>query len=546
MRLFLVLLLSLAASMAQAANRLGLVIGNNDYANVPALEKARGDAAAVSAELLGQGFEVMTVLDASRREMNAKIAEFTDRLQPGDTALVFYAGHGVEIDGENYLLPTDIEVPTASGEDFIKYESIALSDTLQRIKATGARTTLVFLDACRDNPFEQVAGRSIGSTRGLGRIAAPEGTFIVFSAGAHQQALDALNGDDANANSVFTRLLLPKLSEPDLELRELVADLRVEVRDLARTQNHAQFPAYYDELLGEFYFTVKVEVSPGAAPGAGAPVAVIGSGSAIRDDFELARSLGTALAFRVFLEKYDGSDDLTVTLAREMLASLEANDDAAAAVTNVVPEAGPEPEPVRDPVPIPVADPRREIIRESQARLNALGCDAGGADGIVGPRTRRAFAGFINETGADLTPGDLGTPKALEALKAATGEVCTPRSRVVIREEPGSGGGAPEVVMPEAVSITGSYRYTAKCPLFITVTGTLSLRESGENRYSGAASDSLGNQGSGFFVRRGDAMNGTIKWASGVTEIVTLTFSADGQSYGATSNNGCTSRGARG
>ncbi|WP_174147024.1 caspase family protein [Leisingera sp. ANG59] len=172
---------------------MALVIGNNSYSDVPVLSKARADAQSIGIKLNELGFTVTTALDQDRRGLNKKISEFTARLEPGDAALVFFAGHGVEIDGENYLLPTDIAAPSAGGSDFVKSESIALSDLLDRVSKTGARSAVVIIDACRNNPFELVKGRSIGTTRGLGRIAAPQGTFVIFSAGAGQLALDRLN-----------------------------------------------------------------------------------------------------------------------------------------------------------------------------------------------------------------------------------------------------------------------------------------------------------------------------------------------------------------
>ncbi len=263
-RVFGVLVLCLWAGGAIAERKVALLIGNNAYDAVEPLAKAVADAEAMAAQLESVGYEVILATDVTRRDFNLRISQFTGYLGPGDTAFIFFAGHGVEIEGENYLLPVDILVPDAASSDFVRSESIALSGLLDRVRRTGARATLAVIDACRNNPFPQRAGRSIGGTRGLARLAAPEGTFVMFSAGAGQLALDQLNEQDDQANSVFTRLLLPKIGQPGLELRELISDLRVEVRDLARTENHAQFPAYYDELLGEFYFTEAAAVS--AAP----------------------------------------------------------------------------------------------------------------------------------------------------------------------------------------------------------------------------------------------------------------------------------------
>lgn len=119
----------------------------------PALEKAGADARAVAAALRAQGHDILTAIDAPRREMNRRIAEFTHRLEPGDTAFVFFAGHGVEIDGENYLLPTDIVVPNSGERDFIKSESIALSELLDRVRGT-ATALDAFLDRYGDRKDE--------------------------------------------------------------------------------------------------------------------------------------------------------------------------------------------------------------------------------------------------------------------------------------------------------------------------------------------------------------------------------------------------------
>ncbi len=265
-KIFWVVVLCLAAVPAWAERKVALLIGNNAYEEVEPLAKAVADAEAMAAKLQSIGYEVILATDVTRRDFNLRISQFTGYLGPGDTAFIFYAGHGIEIEGENYLLPVDILVPDAASSDFVRSESIPLSGLLDRVRRTGARATLAVIDACRNNPFPQRAGRSIGGTRGLARLAAPEGTFVMFSAGAGQLALDQLNETDDQANSVFTRLLLPKIGQPGLELRELISDLRVEVRDLARTENHAQFPAYYDELLGEFYFTEAAAGAPAPAP----------------------------------------------------------------------------------------------------------------------------------------------------------------------------------------------------------------------------------------------------------------------------------------
>jgi len=519
MRFFAALVcLVLFTSAAWAEKRLALVIGNNAYSNVAPLEKAGPDANAVSQALADQGFDVLTVLDATRREMNRRIAEFTGMLDPGDTAFVFYAGHGVEIDGENYLLPSDIIAPASGDRDFIKSESIALSNLLDRVRATGARTTIAIIDACRNNPFQTTTGRSIGATRGLGRITAPEGTFVIFSAGAGQLALDKLDQDDANPNSVFTRMLLPHLSRPGLELRAMMADLRVEVRNLARTVNHEQFPAYYDELLGDFYFA-STEVAPTPrtasqqpAPATNTPTRKI---DPMREDFELARGIGTPGALQAFLDAYKTrNSEFTYRMAQQLLQ--QATPDAPA----IDPEAAPQVAALPAPAPPDPNANRRDLIRQTQSALNIAGCSAGGADGVIGPRTRRAFARFIRDNGTALNPADLGSARALRAVVAA-----------------GRGGCKAIVAAPAATStttdgfnLTGTWRYKATCALLLKYTGTVIYTKTGPNTFKGQLSDSLGQHATSRITLNGRAMKGRIFFPN-LSVTIRGRLSADGNTY---------------
>lgn len=253
--LILCFFLSFAATAAPAqAKRVALVIGNDDYGQVTKLKKAAADARAVSEALKAIGFEVLSAENVSRREMNSEVQRFVSRLEAGDEAVFFYAGHGVEIDDRNFLLPTDIPSATPGQEGFVTSEAIPVDQILSRIRARGTRVSILVLDACRDNPFPKAGTRSLGGTRGLARMAAPEGAFIIYSAGTGQTALDRLSNDDDNPNSVFTRKLIPLVSEPGLPLVQMARRLRRDVQALARTVSHDQRPAYYDEITGDFFF----------------------------------------------------------------------------------------------------------------------------------------------------------------------------------------------------------------------------------------------------------------------------------------------------
>jgi hypothetical protein len=262
-----------AASPALAAKRVALVIGNNDYAEVPKLEKASGDARAISATLTGLGFDVITLLDANRSRMSRALVDLETRVSPGDTVLFYFAGHGVALDGGNLLLPTDIPSVSEAQRNLLRTEGFLADDISERMQARGAATTVMVLDACRNNPFKAGAGRSIGQSRGLSRMDTKRGMFVMFSAGAGQEALDRLGPNDTHPNSVFTRLFVDLVKRPDLDLIDVAKELQVEVPKLAQSVGHEQLPAYYDQIPGRIFLAR----ADGAAPPpktAAPPVAV--------------------------------------------------------------------------------------------------------------------------------------------------------------------------------------------------------------------------------------------------------------------------------
>jgi hypothetical protein len=248
---------------ALAAKRIALVIGNNAYSEVSKLEKAVADAQTVSATLRGLGFDTITVTDAGRSRMARALVDFETRVSPGDTALLFFAGHGVALDGGNYLMPTDIPNVTESQRNLLRTEGFLADDIAERLRERGAATTVLILDACRNNPFKAGAGRSIGQSRGLQRMDTRRGMFVMFSAGAGQEALDRLGDNDTDPNSVFTRLFVDLVKRPDLDLIDVAKELQIEVPKLAQSVGHEQLPAYYDQIPGRIFLA---RSGDGAAP----------------------------------------------------------------------------------------------------------------------------------------------------------------------------------------------------------------------------------------------------------------------------------------
>ncbi len=236
-----------------AARSLALIIGNDSYASIPKLSKARSDATGYAQYFKAQGFETHVHTDLDSKGALIALSAFLDQIEPGDTVAFVFSGHGWSDGRENYLLPVDIS--STGSQTLFKRQSIAVQNgvngIVDEIAQRGARLTLVVIDACRNNPFtSKDRTRSVGVARGLVSEVAPEGTFIAFSAGAGQTALDAVSDNDPSPYSVFTRNFLKQLKKPQ-DLQSAFKATQLAVSELARGIGHDQRPAYYDEVVGK-------------------------------------------------------------------------------------------------------------------------------------------------------------------------------------------------------------------------------------------------------------------------------------------------------
>jgi hypothetical protein len=243
-----------APTPAPAERQIALLIGNNDYQNVTRLETAINDARALGEALRKLGFGVFIAENQSRRSMSEAFLAFDRDVAPGDTALFFFAGHGFEIHGQNYLLPVDVPAATDGQEELVRDASFAAEQIVDRLQRRGARIAILVLDACRTNPFERSGTRAIAGTGGLAPMTPSEGVFIVFSAGAKQTALDRLGRDDPDPNSVFTRNFVREITTPSLTLVQIAKRTQVQTKEMAATVRHDQTPAYYDQIVGDVVF----------------------------------------------------------------------------------------------------------------------------------------------------------------------------------------------------------------------------------------------------------------------------------------------------
>ncbi len=237
--------LETAARSLAPTTRVALVIGNGAYQNPGArLVNPANDAQVVSAELEKLGFRVNLLVDKTREEMSEAISLFIDRLNStevnADTGLIFYAGHGVQIDGENYLLPTNVQARNVVS---LIDSSLSLDNLIRQLERT-KKAGLIFLDCCRNNPFP-AATRALGG--GLAKIDAPAGIFIAFSTAPGAVALD---GEDT-ANSPFTSSLISHLPSAGISVSQMMIRVR---RDVFDKSSGRQMPWDSSSLLIDFAF----------------------------------------------------------------------------------------------------------------------------------------------------------------------------------------------------------------------------------------------------------------------------------------------------
>ena len=218
-----------------------LVVGNSAYTHTSPLKNPVNDAKAIGSTLQQLGFEVTTLLDVNQRQMEQALRRFGSRLRDQNgVGLFYYAGHGMQVAGENYLLPVDINPST---ETDVRYDAIPVGKLLGQMDAAGNGMNIVILDACRNNPFS----RSFRSnSRGLAQVIAPTGSFISYATAPGNVAADG-EGD----NGLFTAKLLEHMKTPGLKLEEVFKRVR---SDVQRESNDQQVPWDSSSVTGDFFF----------------------------------------------------------------------------------------------------------------------------------------------------------------------------------------------------------------------------------------------------------------------------------------------------
>lgn len=302
--IFVVALSIFSSRPVLAEKRVALVVGNSAYQNVSKLANPSHDADAMSATLKAAGFDAVDLKrDLRANEMRRALRDFSDRARDADVAIVYFAGHGIEVDGTNYLIPIDAVLE----RDIDAYDEAIALDRIMTVVEPAKKLRLVILDACRDNPFSKTMKRTL-SQRSIGRgLAKVEpnspNTLIAYAAKAGSTAADG-----EGKNSPFTAALIRHLPKPGLDLRKAFGFARDEV---LKATNNKQEPFIYGSLGGDDFALVPANLTtPSVAE------------EDVRRDYELALQVNTNSAWSSFLKRH--ATGFYADLAKGQLEKLKA------------------------------------------------------------------------------------------------------------------------------------------------------------------------------------------------------------------------------
>ncbi len=424
-----------SVAAAPEGKRIALVIGNGAYLNAPKLDNPAFDARAVASAFRKLGFQVVDGYDLDIAEMRQKVAEFSASLPGSKSAVVYYAGHGVSVDDENYLIPTDIKLRSPTDLDL---GAISVSLVLKQMKRED-RVNVVILDACRDNPFAAALAKSrtraIIGERGLSRIDGDlaRGTLIAFASDPKSVALDG----PAGQHSPFTKAFLDHVFDPGVSIDTVMSRVRTEVWEKT---DHNQLPWVNTSLIGDYALNPQPgsQVSPeGAADAAKAPSPVIAAVAAHTQEdllWESAQHSNLSADYKAYLDAFPNG--VFAQMAKNRIESLQ---DAGASTAAKIPETvasrdsgaagaakAPEAAASRAPETVATAEPaapskpdwKAEIgsvetekaldltptdRKEIQDRLIALRLYRGPATGVFNLSTRVAISAWQKQKGAAAT-----------------------------------------------------------------------------------------------------------------------------------------------
>ncbi len=335
--------------------RVALLIGNDDYQHVPKLRNAANDARDLGARLQEVGFDVQVVTNADLRTMNQAVDRFVASLQPGAVAFFHFSGHGMQIDGENFLIPVDFRV---TDEASVRYDAESASKIHDRMVASPSRLNIVVLDACRNNGFRGT--RSMGG--GLAAMNAAEGTFIAFATSPGSTADD----NPGSSNGLFTSYLIDDIARPGWTLDQVFNDVR---RRVYQASEKHQLPWTSSSVIGDFYFRRPDQpLAPKPAPDSELTVELT--------YWDSVKDSGDAMMLNSYLSRYPKGR--FADLAHLKVARLSAPGGGSAPTPKAASVPPPQQQPVSQPVaalqpPVEVArvEPTAPGPRQPEARSGA-------------------------------------------------------------------------------------------------------------------------------------------------------------------------------
>jgi uncharacterized caspase-like protein len=396
--------MALTATAAQADRRVAFVVGNGAYKNVAQLPNPPVDAKAMASALRNVGFDVVEGTNLTRDKMTERLLDFGKKAQGADVAVFFYAGHGIAISGSNYLLPVDADIK--SEMDVKLGAAINIDLTLDQTMGD-AKVKLVFLDACRDNPFaakikSNSATRSVNVGSGLAEMKSGEGTLIAFATGPGQTALDGTEG----GNSPFTRALLANITKPGVEIQQAMTSVRAQVNEETAK---GQLPWGHTNLIGAVYLNgAPAPSAPGvAAAPAGQQLALAPNTEVEVEFWRSIKDSNKPEELKAYLTNYPNGQFRS--LAQSRIASLETGAAPKADATRNL-SAGVDPAVFTDDSTQLTEDQiglDKGQRRDVQRRLNGLGFDTK-VTGVFTPDTRNVItrwqaargypkSGFLNK-----------------------------------------------------------------------------------------------------------------------------------------------------
>ena len=467
--LLILALSSVITLRAHAENRLALVIGNASYKHAP-LANPKNDATLMADTLERLGFKVTRLIDADQTTIKRAMIDFGRQLRGSDSVgLFYYAGHGVQVEGENFLIPIGAVI---DDELEVSIEAVSVNEFLRTMKRASSRINIVVLDACRNNPY----ARSFRShVRGLARVDAPKGTYVAYATSPGAIALDGKTG-----HSPYTKALSKAMLSPGLPIEQVFKQAR---REVLRATNDKQTPWETSSITGRFYFTppvtnVAAQLSkPGpndstmelaywetikgsdnpaffksylrrfptgvfselaramieqlennrSDPETSSVPETVGSrdGESQREQlyWDAVKDSEDPLLLDAYLRKYP--DGRFAERATVMIERLTQADEDARNQQNV---AAIEPEITDVPLPSEEDRPDSDLPLQIQAALSNVGCDPGTVDGRWGRKSSAALGRFAKYAGIDL-PAPEVSAETLALLENETGRVCPPGCR---------------------------------------------------------------------------------------------------------------------